>query len=44
MNENLSEKYNIDLISQNYNFDKNYLIKMKEEMKFLKEGNAKFFF
>jgi hypothetical protein len=44
MNENLSEKYNIDLISENYNFDKNYLIKMREEMKFLKEGNAKFFF
>ena len=44
MNENLKEKYNINLISQNYNFDKNYLIKMKEEMKFLKEGNAKFFF
>jgi hypothetical protein len=44
MNENSAEKYNIDIISQNYNFDKNYLIKMKEEMKFLREGNARFFF
>jgi hypothetical protein len=44
MNGNLTEKYNIDIISQNYNFDKNYLIKMKEEMKFLREGNARFFF
>ena len=37
-------KYNIDLIIQNYNLDINYLIKMKEETKFLKEGNAKYFF
>ena len=37
-------KYNIDLIIQNYDLDINYLIKMKEETKFLKEGNAKYFF
>ena len=39
-NGSMTAKYNIDLISQTYNFDKNYLIKMKEELDFLKEGNA----
>ena len=34
-------KYNIDLISRKYNFDKNYVIKMKLETNFLKEGYAK---
>ena len=43
-NGSMTAKYNIDLISQTYNFDKNYLIKMKEELGFLKEGNAKYFF
>ena len=37
-------KYNIDLLSSKAKFDKNYLIKMKGELSFLKEGNAKFFF
>ena len=43
-NGNLTGKYNLDIISQNFHFDKNYLIKMKEELNFLKEGNAKYFF
>ena len=43
-NGNMIGKYNIDKISQTYQFDKNYLIKMKEELNFLKEGNAKYFF
>ena len=34
-------KYNMDIISQKFNFDKNYLIKMKFETDFLKEGYAK---
>ena len=37
-------KYDIDLLSTKSKFDKNYLIKMKGELSFLKEGNAKFFF
>jgi len=37
-------KYNIDLLSSKSKFDKNYLIKMKGELSFLKEGNAKYFF
>ena len=37
-------KYNIDLLSSKSKFDKNYLIKMKSELSFLKEGNAKYFF
>ena len=43
-NGNYTGKYNLDIISQNFHFDKNYLIKMKEELNFLKEGNAKYFF
>lgn len=38
------EKYDIDIISEKFNFDKNYLIKMKSELNFLKEGYAKFYF
>ena len=34
-------KYNIDIIAQKFNFDKNYIIKMKSETNFLREGNAK---
>ena len=34
-------KYYMDIISQKFNFDKNYLIKMKFETDFLKEGYAK---
>ena len=30
-------KFNLDSISEKYKFDKNYLIKMKEEMVVLKE-------
>ena len=37
-------KFNIDVISDKYKFDKNYLIKMKEEMCVLKEGYTKYFF
>ena len=37
-------KYDIDIISNQYKFDTNYLIKMKEEMTFLKDGYAKYFF
>ena len=37
-------KYDIDIISNQFKFDKNYLIKMKEEMNFLKDGYAKYFF
>ena len=37
-------KFDIDLISEKYKFDKNYLIKMKEEMCVLREGYAKYFF
>ena len=37
-------KYNLDLIAEKYKFDKNYLIKMKEEMCVLKDGYTKYFF
>ena len=37
-------KFDYDSICENYKFDKNYLIKMKEEMDILKEGYAKYFF
>ena len=37
-------KYNIDIISKKYHFDKNYLIKMKAETNFLREGYAKVYF
>ena len=37
-------KFDIDIISEKYKFDKNYLIKMKEEMCVLREGYAKYFF
>ena len=40
---NLS-KYNLDLMASKLKFDKNYLIKMKGELSFLKEGVAKFYF
>ena len=38
------DKYDIDLLSEKFNFDKNYLIKMKSELNFLKKGFAKYFF
>ena len=37
-------KFDLDSISEKYKFDKNYLIKMKEEMNIFKEGYAKYFF
>jgi hypothetical protein len=37
-------KYDINVISKKFNFDKNYIIKMKLETNFLREGNAKYFF
>ena len=37
-------KYDFDLICEKFKFDKNYLIKMKEEMNVLNEGYAKYFF
>jgi hypothetical protein len=37
-------KYNIDILSQKFKFDKNYIIKMKSETNFLREGYAKVFF
>ena len=38
------DKYNINAIAEKFNFDKNYLIKMKGELNFLKEGFAKYYF
>ena len=37
-------KFNIDTLGKKFSFDKNYLIKMKEEMTFLKYGYIKYFF
>ena len=37
-------KFEMDDISEKYKFDKNYLIKMKDEMSVLREGYAKYFF
>ena len=37
-------KYNIDILARKFNFDKNYIIKMKLETNFLREGYAKDFF
>ena len=37
-------KFDMEKIAKRFKFDKNYLIKMKEEMNFLKDGNAKYFF
>ena len=38
------DKYNLDIISKKFEFDKNYIIKMKFELNFLKEGFAKYYF
>ena len=38
------DKYNLDLISKKFKFDKNYLVKMKAELNFLKDGFAKYYF
>ena len=37
-------KYDLNAIAEKFKFDKNYLIKMKEEMCVLKEGFIKYFF
>ena len=37
-------KYDFDLISKKFRFDKNYIIKMKSELNFLREGFAKYYF
>ena len=37
-------KYNLDSISKKYKFDKNYIIKMKAELIFFREGFSKYFF
>ena len=37
-------KYDFDLISKRFKFDKNYVIKMKSELKFLREGFSKYYF
>ena len=37
-------KFEFDDISDKYKFDKNYLIKMKDEMNVLREGYTKYFF
>jgi hypothetical protein len=37
-------KYDMDLLGKKFLFDRNYLIKMKEEMAFLKEGYIRYFF
>ena len=37
-------KFDMNLLSKMFGFDKNYLIKMKDEMSFLKHGYIKFFF
>ena len=38
------DKYDIGLIGEKFKFDKNYLIKMKGELSFLKEGFIKYYF
>ena len=38
------DKYDINNIGEKYQFDRNYLIKMKGELNFLKEGFAKYYF
>ena len=38
------DKYDINIIADKYKFDKNYLIKMKGELNFLKGGFAKYYF
>ena len=38
------DKFDINLIGEKFNFDKNYLIKMKSELTFLKEGFIKYYF
>ena len=38
------DKFDIKLIGEKFNFDKNYLIKMKGELNFLKTGFAKYYF
>ena len=39
-----SGKFDLDAMSEKFKFDKNYLIKMKEEMNIFREGFTKYFF
>ena len=39
-----SGKFDMDAMSEKFKFDKNYLIKMKEEMDIFREGFTKYFF
>ncbi len=38
------DKYDIKIIAEKFNFDQNYLIKMKGELNFLRDGFAKYYF
>ena len=38
------DKYNFDLLSKKFDFDKNYIIKMKSELNFLRDGFTKYYF
>ena len=38
------QKYDLNLLAEKYGFDKNYLLKMKQELNFLKDGYIKYFF
>ena len=38
------DKYNFDKLSKKFDFDKNYIIKMKSELKFLREGFIRYYF
>ena len=38
------DKYDAYILAEKYQFDKNYLIKMKRELKFLKGGFSKYYF
>ena len=38
------DKYDFDILSKKFKFDKNYLIKMKSELNFLREGFSKYYF
>ena len=44
INEIQSNKFDLDSLAEKFKFDKNYLIKMKEEMAILREGYTKYFF
>ncbi len=41
---NKLDKYDLEIISKKFKFDKNYLIKMKSELNFFHEGYIKYYF